>query len=63
MLFLSLFLDNDQIIMMIAIALCVATVALGICIGIYVQCRRKYNIQRNKIREMRKVINKRKIQT
>lgn len=47
--------DNDQIIMMIAIALCVATVALGICIGIYVQCRRKYNIQRNKIREMRKV--------
>lgn len=47
--------ENDQIIMMIAIALIVATIALGICIGIYVQCRRKYDIQRNKIREMRKV--------
>jgi hypothetical protein len=47
--------ENDQIVMMIAIALIVATIALGICIGVYVQCRRKYNIQRNKIREMRKV--------
>lgn len=47
--------ENDQIVMIIAIALIVATIALGICIGVYVQCRRKYNIQRNKIREMRKV--------
>lgn len=48
-------LDNNQIVMMITIALVVAVIALGICVGVYVQCNRRYNQQRNKIREMRKV--------
>lgn len=41
--------------MMITIALVVAVIALGICVGVYVQCNRRYNQQRHKIREMRKV--------
>ena len=41
--------------MIISIALVVAMVALGVCIGVYVQCRRKYSVQRQKIREIRKV--------
>lgn len=47
--------DDSQITMIISIALMVAIIALGVCIGVYVQCRRKYAVQRNKIREMRKV--------
>merc|ERR1712062_845061 len=47
--------DDSQITMIISIALMVAIIALGVCIGVYVQCRRKYTAQRNKIREMRKV--------
>jgi hypothetical protein len=47
--------DDSQITMIISIALMVAVVALGVCIAVYVQCRRKYAVQRNKIREMRKV--------
>jgi len=47
--------DDSQIIMIISIALMVAVLALGICIAVYVQCRRKYAVQRSKIREMRKV--------
>jgi len=47
--------DNNQIVMMITIALVVAVIALGICVGVYVQCNRRYNQQRHKIREMRKV--------
>lgn len=47
--------DDEKITMIISIALVVAMVALGVCIGVYVQCRRKYSVQRQKIREIRKV--------
>lgn len=47
--------EDEKITMIISIALVVAMVALGVCIGVYVQCRRKYSVQRQKIREIRKV--------
>lgn len=47
--------NKNQILMIIGIALCVSLALLGVCIGIYVQYRRKASVQRRKNQEFRKV--------